>query len=212
MWFFLFISSALNVCYVWPLHLSLPIQPFPFQLLPAPVPASPARPLSTLTPFFSGMHGWILFELSSLVIIRSVVAFSGVCRALSRGSVTRSRQGGSLEETMKINSFWVSQFLLVYFICFNYMKCVWSSFSPHHLLQPLILSLWPIFFQESMDESWLNYLAFILIISVLLFSEISLGTVSWQCQQKQMQEEEKMKISTFLGKWFSLFILPALIN
>ena len=77
------ISSALGFSYILCVAPHLSFHPFP-----SPSSPSPSSPTS-----FLFRYAWMnVVESCSLVLIISVFAFSGECRTLSRGSVSRSRR------------------------------------------------------------------------------------------------------------------------
>ena len=116
-----------------------PLCPFPSSL--CPFPSSPSIPSLSPFPFTpnSFLFRWTrmnLVELFSLCTYHfSLCFFFEVCRALSRGSVSRRTVMRFLRREDNEQQLWVSVFFLVYFFSFDYMylDCVTPFLSPSPL-------------------------------------------------------------------------------
>ena len=107
----------------------------PCPLHPPPPPPTSCSTPHTPPPFFSGVHGWIMFNYVAFVLIISVFAFFR--RRAEHCSMAVSSeedaQGFRIEEMMKISSFWVS--VLTFFISSSkWLVHVVRKYLPYPLL------------------------------------------------------------------------------
>ena len=162
----MFISSGL-ITYTVVYYAPWPFQPLPHPLEPLPLPPP--------TYFFSCVHGyWVLFiYLLTLCTYHYYLCFFASIQCIAPWQCRQKMMRGDffLEDTMKFNSFWVSVFFYVYFICFSYMygSVLWPL-APFTLTPPPLFS----FFQLCMGiiHLFMLYPLYILIISIFAFSGV----------------------------------------